>query len=330
MKRVLFVFACLCIFFGCNSHNKESHLPSSNGRINAVAVVASNTLWNGAVGDTIREYFAATQVGLPQDEPIFYLHQIPPAVFKDNMRNSRNILIVNVKEGASPHFQIKDTLFATPQKVAIFSGGTPDEIISEIQKNADSLIHIFKAGELKEAQQRFKKSLSTDKTLSEKFGISLLLPSVYKVVSNKDNFLWIERPLKEGNANLFVYTLPYNRILDKDNIVEMIKVRDSIGKRFVPGREIPNRTEPTYMITQDAFTPNVYDTKIAGRKAIEMRGLWAIDGVPIGGPFIYYIIDDKPNHRQIVVDGVVLAPMASKRDYIFELEAIIRSIKFEK
>lgn len=315
----------------CQPNSKNSYLPASNGSINSVAVVIDNELWKGDVGDAVRDYFAAPQEGLPQEEPLFFLHQIPPSVFKDNMRNSRNILMLIKKENAPISCNVRDTLFAKPQKVAVITGQTDTQLKDELRQNAEKIIATFKANEIEEAQKRFRNSLSSDTTLSQKFGISMLLPSVYKVVSNKDNFLWIERPVKGGNANLFVYAIPYGRIPDtEDRVQSIIKVRDSIGKLFVPGREVPGRAEPTYMITQDLFTPSVYDTEVSGRKAIETRGLWAIDGVALGGPFVNYIIEDRPNNRLLVIDGVVLANMVPKRDYIFEIEAIVRSLKFNK
>ncbi len=49
----------------------------------------------------------------------------------------------------------------------------------------------------------------------------------------------------------------------------------------------------------------------------------------MAGPFVNYVIDDIANNRQLVIEGFVLAPSVRKRDYMFELEAIIKSIKFE-
>ena len=332
MRKQLFI---ALLFFGlfvsCNNSNKGDYLPPSNGKINSMAIVIDNELWNGSVGDAVRAKFAAPMDGLPQDEPLFFIHQIPPGVFKGNTRNSRNILMILEKKDRPNSYSIKDTLFAKPQKVAVINGQTQQEIISEIDKESSEIIKAFKENEVHEAQTRFQRSLNKEKTLADKFDIELTMPSVYKVVSEKDNFLWIERPIKGGNANLFIYTIPFNRIPKGDDRVEaIIKVRDSIGKLHVPGRVVEGRDEPTYMITQDAFAPSVYDTMVSDRKTVESRGLWAIDGVALGGPFVNYMIEDKPNNRLVVIDGVVLANMMPKRDYIFELEAIVRSIKFVK
>ena len=49
----------------------------------------------------------------------------------------------------------------------------------------------------------------------------------------------------------------------------------------------------------------------------------------MGGPFINYAIEDKINNRYLVAEGYVYAPSLDKRQNIFELEAIIKSIKIK-
>jgi hypothetical protein len=48
----------------------------------------------------------------------------------------------------------------------------------------------------------------------------------------------------------------------------------------------------------------------------------------MGGPFINYAIKDSLRNRYIVVEGIVFKPTAEKRNNIFEIEAIGKSVKF--
>ena len=50
----------------------------------------------------------------------------------------------------------------------------------------------------------------------------------------------------------------------------------------------------------------------------------------MSGPFINYWIEDKANERYLIAEGFVYAPSVGKRDYIFELEAIIQSISIKQ
>ena len=57
-------------------------------------------------------------------------------------------------------------------------------------------------------------------------------------------------------------------------------------------------------------------------------GMWEVKGRFMAGPFVNYTVDDKENNRYLVLEGFVFKPSANKRDNIFELESILRSVKF--
>ena len=50
----------------------------------------------------------------------------------------------------------------------------------------------------------------------------------------------------------------------------------------------------------------------------------------MAGPFLNYIIKDPENNRLLVLEGFIFAPSTNKRDYMFELEAILKSLKIEQ
>ncbi|NNK11279.1 MAG: DUF4837 family protein, partial [Flavobacteriaceae bacterium] len=104
-------------------------------------------------------------------------------------------------------------------------------------------------------------------------------------------------------------------------------MRDSIGEKYIPGPDIRNKK--TYMTTEDAFAPHFFETEIDGHKALEARSIWDIENYPMAGPFLTFVIDDEDNNRKLVVEGFTFAPATNKRDYMFELEAILRSVKFK-
>ena len=82
------------------------------------------------------------------------------------------------------------------------------------------------------------------------------------------------------------------------------------------------------MVTQDAFAPYVYNTEIDGKKTLEVRGIWEVHNYPMAGPFLTYIIRDEANNRYLVLEGFTFAPSTNKRDYMFELEAIMKTVSF--
>ena len=44
-------------------------------------------------------------------------------------------------------------------------------------------------------------------------------------------------------------------------------------------------------------------------------------------PFFNYAIIEKKNNRLLVVEGFTYAPSVNKREFLFELEAIAKSLK---
>ncbi|MGB5662028.1 DUF4837 family protein, partial [Eudoraea sp.] len=53
-----------------------------------------------------------------------------------------------------------------------------------------------------------------------------------------------------------------------------------------------------------------------------------IQNYPMAGPFLTYIINDKANNRKLILEGFTFAPATNKRDYMFELEAILKTVQF--
>ena len=91
------IFILIFIFsISCDSP-KSNYTPKSSGNINTLTVVMENSIWESSVGDVVRESFASEFLGLPQQEPIFSLKQMPFEAFSGFTRESRNILLAPAK-----------------------------------------------------------------------------------------------------------------------------------------------------------------------------------------------------------------------------------------
>ena len=326
MKKLgTLVIALVLLAFGAckNSGSKEKFLPPSTGGINSLMVVMDTELWRGPVGEKVRDEFAAQIIGLPQIEPKFTITQVPPKVFKGTTTHSRSLLYIEQDSTSLAH--IKDDAYSKPQKVAVVTGPTEEVIIKNLDSLAPRAIKEFRANEIAEAQRRFKRSLSKDKALDEELGIHLDVPSLYKVGRREDNFVWMDIQIPKGTMNIIAYEMPWDYFSNDSTFVEdIVRMRDSIGQKYIPGPY-----ENTYMITEKAFAPYVFPAEIGGRKAAEVKGVWEIHGYPMAGPFLTYIINDKENNRKVVIEGFTFAPSEAKRDYMFELEAILKTITFD-
>lgn len=320
-------FLCLLILSILVSCNKKTVKRTTDvtGKINNVSVIIDDELWNGEVGDSVRNKFASPVLGLPQEEPNFTLNQYPVKLLEGFMSNSRNIIVI--KKAANSQFKIIKNEYVNPQVVVHISGRTVQELLDSIQSNDSLIIQSFKKSEIEVSQkQLLLDSVNYSQKLSEKFSIRIPIPIKYKMVMYGKKFVWFKKEITSGNVSLMFYELPLTSIKTNQNIIkQIVKKRDSIGNIYIHGA-VPK----TRMITEKAFSPYLSETKIYGKKTYETKGNWELLHESMGGPFINYAIIDEKNNRILVIEGFCYAPSKKKRDLMFELESIIKSVQFLK
>ena len=312
MKKTAIILFFLITALSC-SDNQQTLLPASSGNINNISVVTNDELWEGAVGEVIRENFGRPIYGLPQIEPIFSLSHIPSKVFSGFATKSRTILKIDVSENEGV-FNFKNT-YASPQRIIQITANSPDKIIEIINENLNSIYSTMYFNEIQEKQRRISKNLNKTQAIKKNTGVSLRFPSAYRVAKADTNFAWIRRDVETGSVNLFIQR---QRNQTEQSIIEK---RDSISKIYIPGP-----VENTYMSTDLIYTPNTQQINVGGKQVFETRGLWEIEDQFMAGPFLNFQIklgDDD----FLMLDGFVYSPGSTKREYIFELEAIMRSLK---
>jgi hypothetical protein len=324
MRYFLLSVLSLTLLISCgDKKSNEKFLPDASGAINNVSVVTENDLWDGRVGEAIRNVLAKPIYGLPQDEPTFTISQIPTSVFSGFVTKNRTVLKIETNKEAG--ITISDNVYAKPQKVIVVSGKTKKEIIDVLKANETKIIDIFRNEELSERLRQMAKSPHNFETIKEKLGLTIEFASVYRKAKETDNFFWIRKDITTGTTNLMIYELPYDAIKRNDSVVnQIIKIRDSIGRAYIEGP-----VEGSYLITENAYTPFHGETIIDNKPTLETKGLWDVKNAFMGGPFINYAIEDKINKRWVVVEGFAFAPSVEKRNYMLELEAIIKSVKIQ-
>ena len=71
-------------------------------------------------------------------------------------------------------------------------------------------------------------------------------------------------------------------------------------------------------------------TILNNKRCWETKGTWEIKGDYMSGSFINYAIMDRKKKRFMIIEGFCYAPSTNKRDLMFELESILKSVKFLK
>ena len=322
MKKHLVVIFIVFFLQSCED-NKVVYKPESSARINSITVVVDNDNWNNTIGDKIRNLYADEYEGLPQIEERFTLKQMPYEAFSGFSRSSRNIIFIN--KTSNPEFFFEADKYARPQIYLEIKGNSIKSILEQIDKSKKEAINKFTNGEIEENKRRILKSPLKDTSAMEDFLIDMKMPSAYSLYKQDQNFIWYQKQIQSGHSNIIVTELASQKNIFDYNIPNLIKLRDSIGEIFLPGRN-----PESFMISEKEYLPYQKKVSYYGIKMLETRGTWEVKGDFMGGPFLNYLIEDKLNDRVLFIEGFVFAPSKRKRDNIIEIEAIVKSLKFKK
>lgn len=321
MKKIVALIFILVFFTHCSDKKPELTYAESTGKINHLLIVIKDDYWRGEIGDEIRKVIGTPILGLPQPETQFNITQVAPEYFCNLFKTSRSVLQISF--GQENQFTVQKNVYSKPQRIIQITGKDQQSIIQLIENHQKELIHVFKENDLISTQKLLNKDLwKKDKLKTlQQLGIQLNIPKKYRLVDDTGDFLWLRHQINSGSMNIIVYSFPMFSN-GEVNGSQLVSMRDSIGKKYIPGGP-----KGSYMITEAAYSPYIFDLKLSDRKAYEVRGKWEVFGDFMAGPFLNYTLIDTQNNRLVVVEGFTYAPAVDKRDYMFELEAVLKTIK---
>ena len=145
--------------------------------------------WESGLGEDARNVIGDIYEGLPVDEPNVKFFYISPNQLKGFSRHSRNIIYF--QKDTTNKFTIYKDLYSKPQLFFLIQGEDEDILSNYLLENKSLIINTIKDGERREKIRRMRKSLSNSNVLSERIGIKLVYPSIYKTV--KDTLILLVR-----------------------------------------------------------------------------------------------------------------------------------------
>ncbi len=332
--HIFFIFYLLFFIFylpACNINDKPV-LPSGSGKAGEIIVVIEKKYWNSQVGGLLKDCLAAQHIALPQPEPLFDLVNIPHSSFTGILKLHRNIILIDitgpvlsaaeVKE--SPSFLVKNDLWASGQLAIKITAPDEDFVIAIINKNKETLPGYFieiERERLMKDYAKIEENGITEKLLKNN-QISLTVPKGFEIAKEAENFAWIRKETGETSQGILLYYYDYvdSNCFTKERI---ISVRDSITRQYIPGPH-----EGSFMTTMHEYPDTIKEIKFNNSYAVEVRGLWKVQGDFMGGPFLSYTVLDERRNRVVTVDGYVYAPKFNKRNYLRQVEAILYSLDF--
>jgi hypothetical protein len=320
-SSILFLFITL-ILFSC-SKKKENNSRHSTSKINSISIVIDNQLWNGVVGDSLRNKFAKPVEGLPIEEPIFDINQFPTGLLEGFVTKSRAIIVI--KKGSDNRFVVQKNQYATPQNVFHITGKSASALLELIEKNSPDIIQKIKEGELAAHQELLKGMVVNPKTIQKQFQLDLHVPKDYSFSIKNKNFVWLKREVFSGSTSILVTQLPLTSVDLHANILnQILKIQDSIGATYIIGKE-PN----SKMYIDTSFPLYLSTIIIDGKTAYEAKGTWRLKDSFMFGPFSSYFIVDSKNNRIIYLVGFCYVPSKEKRDFMHELESVLKGVRIK-
>jgi hypothetical protein len=320
MNKSTFLYLIIAVIsFSC-SKKKENNSRHSTGRINAISIVIDNQLWNGVIGDSLRNKFASPVEGLPKEEPIFDIIQYPTNVMEGFVTKSRTIIVVKI--GVENLFSIHKNQFATPQNVIHIAGKSLSDLLAIIEKRTPQIIRTIQEGEIKVHQLLLNDSLLNPKTIQNQFKLTLKIPKNYTYTVRKEDFIWLKKEFASGSNSLLVTQLPFNSIRLEGNVLEQfVKIHDSIGALYIKGKE-----DNSSLYIDKSYPLYIVKTTLDKKTAYEIKGTWRLKDSFMFGPFVNYLIVD-PQKRIVFLEGFCYVPSREKRDFMHELESILKGVQ---
>lgn len=330
MYKYILVLAAAISFISCSEeHSKAGEnepkseqqvLPRSNGSHAEMLVLIDDALFRGQTGEQVLKHFASEQEGLPRPEPIFKVMHAEPQ--KANMLLKRNKSILLIEKSDSAFVSIVKDVWARPQILATVSAPTDEAIAELLGEYGETIVERFQEHDRKKMRAVLYKSRmrKLPEAVTELGIKEMIITGGFKQTLDRKNLKIFKNKALRTDQYLIMYTEPM-----RDGVVsgeEIIESRDSIGKNYVEGFR-----EGSYMATEMIIPPVQKIVDIGDMFAVETRGLWKTVGDFMGGPFLSYTIYDEVNDQIIVVEGMVYGPDSKKRNVLFELEVMMRSIK---
>ncbi len=304
---------------------KLGEKPSSSGKTCEILVVADRSLVESSVGDTLKAFFMQEQEGLNQSEPLFTMPYLSLSAFEDAsmFQAHRNIIMININDTCKEKLEVIKNYKSQPQIVFILNAPNKDAFFHLFSEKKELIKATFDETERVRINKAFKRieEISARKAVRKIFNFSMIFPNGFKVAKKTRDFAWIRQESKHYSEAVMIYTYPYS---DKKqlNPQYIIALRDSLTKQYIPGP-----TDGSYMTTEKEFPPMSKEINFNGLYAVEIRGLWKLEGDFMGGPFINYTFVDEKNNRIIMLDGYLYSPKKPKRDLLKQIEAIIYTYK---
>lgn len=327
MKRVpffLFIFCITILFVGCKKKSVSGFKVEnfSNGKAGEIILVMDKEHISPDLTKQVVQILQKPQPAINQVEPMFDILKFNSSDFNSFYQKHRNIVHFDINaDYAHNTISFNKDVWSSPQVYVHIKGNNTDSCYALFVENEVKIINLLYDNDLKRLQLHFFKNndASVELRIKEKFGIQMSVPQQYFIAREETDFIWLRFKTTKNDRFILVYRTPVYE-LSKENL---IKTRDLMTKMYIPGAV--NGSYPK--IAQHSGFPIYNPIQVKSKNGMELRGLWESVGDYMGGPFYSFTFVDAKGTYCVTIDGFVYAPEETKRDFLREVEAIVKSVR---
>ena len=327
MKKISYfaVIIVLLTAVSCRQKSGSSGIKVDNfstGKAGEMILAIDTNYWSKAAVKAIYEVIQQPQPAINQIEPMFDVIQCSNAYYKASFMRHRNIVqFDNNPDYAGNTFEIARNPITSPQVLIKIRGNQQDSCLALFLAHKDEIVKAMYDNDIARLQNAHRKLNNPviEKKIKEKFGLSMTIPDGYFVGREEEDFLWLCFRTPKNDRFVMLYKSPRYE-LTKENIVAE---RDRITKAYIQGA-----VAGAYpLVANIEGYPMAQNIQIRYHNGVELRGLWETVRDKMGGPFYSFTQISPDSTSCITVDGFVYAPQEQKRDYLREVEAVVKSIQ---
>ena len=327
MKKISYfaVIIVLLTAVSCRQKSGSSGIKVDNfstGKAGEMILAIDTNYWSKAAVKAIYEVIQQPQPAINQIEPMFDVIQCSNADYKASFMRHRNIVQFDYNpDYAGNTFEIARNPITSPQVLIKIRGNQQDSCLALFLAHKDEIVKAMYDNDIARLQNAHRKLNNPviEKKIKEKFGLSMTIPDGYFVGREEEDFLWLCFRTPKNDRFVMLYKSPRYE-LTKENIVAE---RDRITKAYIQGA-----VAGAYpLVANIEGYPMAQNIHIRYHNGVELRGLWETVRDKMGGPFYSFTQISPDSTSCITVDGFVYAPQEQKRDYLREVEAVVKSIQ---
>lgn len=327
MKKFLLIVFMLISVFGIQSCKRGSTTgfktdSFSNGKAGELILITDDQFFTDTLKNQVMNVLTQPQPAINQIEPMFDILNFSDQEFKGTFQRHRNIVHFDINpDYSSNRITIEKNVWASPQIYVHIKGTNADTCVKMFLDQQKEFIPVLYDNDLKRLQTFYQnnKNAGIEAKIKEKFGYSISVPQHYFVAREEPNFIWLRFKTAKNDRFVMIYKTPL-KDLSKENL---IKNRNEITKKYIPGA-----IKGAYpIIAENDGFPLYAPYTLGTKEGFELRGMWESVKDHMGGSFYSFSFLDPSGENCITIDGFVYAPQEQKRDYIREVEAIVKSLK---